>query len=145
MLLYYGMLGIAADIAMITSMLLMMAVMIALKVTLTLPGIGGIVLTIGMAVDGNILIYERMREEYRSGKTILSALDSGFRKALVVILDSNITTLIAAAALFYFGSGPIRGFAVTLSLGVLSSMFGNIVVTRALLQLMLRNRREMSM
>ncbi|MDR1472090.1 MAG: protein translocase subunit SecD [Synergistaceae bacterium] len=145
MLIYYGMLGIAADIAMATSMLMLMAVMISLKVTLTLPGIGGIILTIGMAVDGNILIYERMREEYRSGKTVLSALDSGFRKALIVILDSNVTTLIAAAALFYFGSGPIRGFAVTLSLGVLTSMFGNIVVTRALLQFMLRNRHEMSM
>jgi preprotein translocase subunit SecD len=142
MLIYYGMLGIAADIAMGISMLVLMAIMIALKVTLTLPGIGGIILTIGMAVDGNILIYERIREEYRSGKTILSALDSGFRKALVVILDSNVTTLIASAALFYFGSGPIRGFAVTLSLGVLTSMFGNIVVTRALLQIMLRNRRN---
>ena len=143
MLLYYGMLGIAADIAMGTSMLILMAIMIAMKTTLTLPGVGGIILTIGMAVDGNILIYERMREEYRSGKTIMAALDSGFRKALVVILDSNITTLIAAAVLFYFGSGPVRGFAVTLSLGVLTAMFGNLVVTRAILQIMLRNRKNL--
>lgn len=145
MLLYYGMLGIAADIAMATALLVMMALMIALRTTLTLPGIGGIILTIGMAVDGNILIYERMKEEFRSGKTLLAALDSGFRKAVIVILDSNITTLIASAVLFYFGSGPIRGFAVTLSLGVLTAMFGNLVVTRALLQIMLRNRKNMTL
>ena len=142
MLVYYGFLGIAADIAMAISMLMLMAIMILLKTTLTLPGIGGIILTIGMAVDGNILIYERMREEFRSGKTIMAALDSGFRKALVVILDSNVTTLIAAAVLFYFGSGPVRGFAVTLSQGVMTSMFGNIIVTRALLQIMLRVRNS---
>lgn len=142
MLVYYGFLGVAADIAMAISMLMLMAIMILLKTTLTLPGIGGIILTIGMAVDGNILIYERMREEFRSGKTIMAALDSGFRKALVVILDSNVTTLIAAAVLFYFGSGPVRGFAVTLSLGVMTSMFGNIIVTRALLQIMLRVRKS---
>lgn len=145
MLLYYGMLGIAADIAMGTAMLILMAMMIAMRTTLTLPGIGGIILTIGMAVDGNILIYERMREEFRSGKTIMAALDSGFRKALVVILDSNITTLIAAAVLFYFGSGPVRGFAVTLSLGVLTAMFGNLIVTRAILQIMLRNRKNLAL
>ncbi|MDR3281042.1 MAG: protein translocase subunit SecD [Synergistaceae bacterium] len=145
MLIYYGTLGIAADLALATAMLLLMAVVIMMRTTLTLPGIGGIILTIGMAVDGNILIYERMKEEYRSGKTILAALDSGFRKALVVILDSNVTTLIAAAVLFYFGSGPIRGFAVTLSLGVLTAMFGNIVVTRALLQILLRHRKNLTL
>jgi preprotein translocase subunit SecD len=143
MLIYYGMLGIAADAALATAMLILMAIVIFLRTTLTLPGIGGIILTIGMAVDGNVLIYERMKEEYRSGKTLMAALDSGFRKALVVILDSNVTTLIAASVLFYFGSGPIRGFAVTLSLGVLTAMFGNIVVTRALLQIMLRLNKNL--
>jgi preprotein translocase subunit SecD len=142
MLVYYGMLGIAADMALATAMLILMAAVVLLRTTLTLPGIGGIILTIGMAVDGNILIYERMKEEYRSGKTVMAALDSGFRKAIVVILDSNVTTLIAAGVLFYFGSGPVRGFAVTLSLGVISSMFGNIVVTRALLQIMLRFKKN---
>ncbi|MDR1885812.1 MAG: protein translocase subunit SecD [Synergistaceae bacterium] len=142
MLLYYGTLGIAADIAMATSMLVLVAIMVALRTTLTLPGIGGIVLTIGMAVDGNILIYERIKEEFRSGKTMLAALDAGFRKALEVILDSNVTTLIASGVLFYFGTGPVRGFAVTLSLGVVTSMFGNIVVTRALLEMLLRYRRN---
>ncbi|MDR1481491.1 MAG: protein translocase subunit SecD [Synergistaceae bacterium] len=145
MLIYYGVLGIAADIAMIVAMLLLLAIMIALRTTLTLPGIGGIVLTIGMAVDGNILIYERVREEFRSGKTILAALDSGFRKALVVILDSNVTTLIAAAVLFYFGTGPVRGFAVTLSFGVVTGMFGNIVVTRAILEILLRYRKNIAL
>lgn len=137
MLIYYGMLGLAADFALCVAMLLVIAALILLKSTLTLPGIGGIILTIGMAVDGNILIYERMKEESRSGKTMMAALDAGFKKALVVILDSNITTLIAAAVLFFFGSGPIRGFAVTLSIGVVASVFCNIIVTRTILAIML--------
>lgn len=141
MLVYYGMLGVAADLALCVAMLLVMACLIALKSTLTLPGIGGIILTIGMAVDGNILIYERMKEEHKSGKTIMAALDAGFKKALVVILDSNITTLIAAAVLFYFGSGPIRGFAVTLSIGVVASVFCNVIVTKTLLGIILANRK----
>ena len=98
-----------------------------------------------MVVDANILIYERMKEEFRSGKTLIAALDSGFKKALVVILDSNITTLIAAAVLFYFGSGPIRGFAVTLSVGVVSSVFCNVVVTRSLLGAILSSRKGMTL
>lgn len=137
MLIYYGFLGVAADVALCVAMLLVLSSLIFLKSTLTLPGIGGIILTIGMAIDGNILIYERMKEERASGKTQMAALDAGFRKALVVILDSNITTLIAAAVLFYFGSGPIRGFAVTLSIGVISAVFCNVVVTRSLLGIML--------
>lgn len=145
MIVYYGMLGIAADIALAVAMLLVVATLIALRSTLTLPGIGGMVLTIGMAVDGNILIYERMKEEYRSGKTTMAALDAGFRKALVVILDSNITTLIAAAILFYFGSGPIRGFAVTLSIGVVASVFCNTVVTRTLLGILLSVRKNITL
>lgn len=137
MFIYYGMLGLAADLALCIAMLLIIATLILLKSTLTLPGIGGIILTIGMAVDGNILIYERMKEESRSGKTMHAALDAGFKKALIVILDSNITTLIAAAVLFYFGSGPIRGFAVTLSVGVIASVFCNVIATRAILGIML--------
>jgi len=145
MLLYYGLLGIAADIALGVAMLVLLAAMILLQSTLTMPGIGGIILTIGMAVDGNILIYERMREEYREGKTLFAALDAGFRKALVVILDSNITTLIAAGVLFYFGTGPIRGFAVTLSIGVVASVFCNTVVTKAILQLMLAGKKNLAL
>ena len=141
MIVYYGGLGIAADIALCVAMLLVVASLIMLKSTLTLPGIGGVILTIGMAVDGNILIYERMKEEFKTGKTYMAALDAGFKKALVVILDSNITTLIAAAVLFYFGSGPIRGFAVTLSIGIVASVFCNVVVTRSLLGAILSARK----
>jgi len=145
MLVYYGMLGFAANIALCVTVLLVLAGLILLKSTLTLPGIGGIVLTIGMAVDGNVLIYERMKEEFRSGKSLMAALDSGFKKALVVILDANITTLIAAVVLFYFGSGPIRGFAVTLSIGVIASVFCNVVVTRSLLGIMFSHRKGMTL
>ncbi len=136
MLVYYRILGVAADIALSVSMLLVFAGLISLKATLTLPGIAGIILTLGMAVDGNILIFERMKEEVAGGKTPYAAVDSGFRKALTAILDANITTLIAAGVLFYFGSGPIRGFAVTLSIGIVASVFSALVVTRALLHLL---------
>ena len=142
MLIYYQFRGLAADVALAVTMLLVFAGLIAFNATLTLPGIAGIILTIGMAVDGNVLIYERIREELRAGKTSLAALDSGFRKALVTILDSNITTLIAAVVLFYFGSGSVRGFGVTLSIGLVASVFSNIVVTRALLQIFMSRKQN---
>jgi preprotein translocase subunit SecD len=116
--------------------------LIAFKATLTLPGIAGIILTIGMAVDGNVLIYERIKEELQSGKTPMAALDAGFRKALVTILDSNITTLIAAVVLFYFGAGSVRGFGVTLSIGLVASVFSNVVVTRVVLQLFMGQKQH---
>lgn len=134
MLLYYQLRGLAADVALVVTILLIFTGLIAFNATLTLPGIAGIILTLGMAVDGNVLIYERIREERNAGKTPMAALDAGFRKALVTILDSNITTLIAALVLFYFGSGSVRGFGVTLSIGLVASVFANIVVTRAILQ-----------
>lgn len=142
MLIYYQLRGLAADFALAVTVLLIFAGLIAFNATLTLPGIAGIILTLGMAVDGNVLIYERIREERNSGKTPMAALDSGFRKALVTILDSNITTLIAAIVLFYFGSGSVRGFGVTLSVGLVASVFANIVVTRAILQLFVKRGRE---
>ena len=142
MLIYYQFRGLAADVALAVTMLLVFAGLIAFNATLTLPGIAGIILTIGMAVDGNVLIYERIREELRAGKTSLAALDSGFRKALVTILDSNITTLIAAVVLFYFGSGSVRGFGVTLSIGLVASVFSNVVVTRALLQIFMSRKQN---
>jgi preprotein translocase subunit SecD len=145
MLLYYRLLGVAADAALAVAILLVFAGLISLKATLTLPGIAGIVLTIGMAVDGNVLIYERMKEELRAGKTPLAAVDAGFKKALVTIFDANITTLIAAAVLFYFGSGPVRGFAVTLSIGIVSSVFCNVLVTRSLLQYFMGGRATSSL
>ena len=138
MLIYYQFRGLAADVALAVTVLLIFAGLIAFNATLTLPGIAGIILTLGMAVDGNVLIYERVREERNAGKTPLAALDSGFRKALVTILDSNITTLIAALVLFYFGSGSVRGFGVTLSVGLVAGVFANVVVTRAILQLFVK-------
>lgn len=134
MLIYYGAQGLVADAALFATLLLVFAGLISFKATLTLPGIAGIILTIGMAVDGNILIFERMKEEIASGKTPYASVDAGFRKAFTTIFDANVTTLIAAAVLFYFGSGPIRGFAVTLSIGIIASVFSALVVTRALLQ-----------
>jgi preprotein translocase subunit SecD len=142
MLIYYRFRGLAADIALAVTLLLVFAGLIAFNATLTLPGIAGIILTIGMAVDGNVLIYERMKEEQRAGKTPLAALDAGFRKALVTILDSNITTLIAAIVLFYFGTGSVRGFGVTLSIGLVASVFSNVVVTRALLQVFVGHKKH---
>ncbi len=142
MLLYYQFRGLAADVALVVTILLIFAGLMAFNATLTLPGIAGIILTLGMAVDGNVLIYERIREERNTGKTPMAALDAGFRKALVTILDSNITTLIAALVLFYFGSGSVRGFGVTLSIGLVASVFANVVVTRALLQFFIKRGGE---
>ncbi|MDR3230109.1 MAG: protein translocase subunit SecD [Synergistaceae bacterium] len=142
MLIYYRFNGLAADVALAVTMLLVFAGLIAFRATLTLPGIAGIILTIGMAVDGNVLIYERMKEEIRAGKTPLAALDAGFRKALVTILDSNITTLIAAVVLFYFGTGSVRGFGVTLSIGLVASVFSNVVVTRVILQIFVSSKKH---
>ncbi|MBR0095363.1 MAG: protein translocase subunit SecD, partial [Synergistaceae bacterium] len=142
MLIFYQFRGLAADLALAVTIVLIFAGLIAFNATLTLPGIAGIILTLGMAVDGNVLIYERIREERNAGKTPMASLDAGFRKALVTILDSNITTLIAALVLFYFGSGSVRGFGVTLSVGLVASVFSNIVVTRAILQLFVKRGKE---
>lgn len=130
MLVFYGGFGLAANVALLFNVLLILAVMTTLGATLTLPGIAGIVLTIGMAVDANILIFERIREETRRGLTPLLAFDKGFNSAFGTILDANITTLIAAIVMFGMGSGPIKGFALTLSVGILASMFTAILVTR---------------
>jgi preprotein translocase subunit SecD len=130
MVLFYGLFGVFADIALIFNLCLMMAALSLLGATLTLPGIAGIALTMGMAVDANVLIYERMKEELRGGRTILSALEAGFTRAFGTILDSHVTTLVAGILLYIFGSGPVKGFAVTLSIGVLTSLFSAILVTR---------------
>jgi len=133
MLVYYRLFGLVANIALIFNMVLLVAVMSMIGATLTLPGMAGIVLTIGMAVDANVLIFERIREELRIGKTPLAAIDSGYGKAFLTIVDANITTLIAAIVLFQFGTGPVKGFAVTLSVGIIASMFTAIMVTRAII------------
>lgn len=135
MLFYYRLWGVTADISLITTLLVLFAQLMAVKATtLTMPGIAGIILTIGMAVDSNILIFERIKEELFAGKTPNAALTSGFGNALTTILDSNITTVIAAAALYCYGSGPLRGFALTLMRGIIASLFSALAVNRVLLQ-----------
>jgi preprotein translocase subunit SecD len=139
--LVYGTLGLLADVALVLNLVLLLALLSLLGATLTLPGIAGIVLTMGMAVDANVLIYERIREEIRAGRTIVNGVHAGFERAFSTILDANVTTLVAALLLFQFGSGPIRGFGVTLALGLMSSMFTAIMVTRLLVSTWIRWRR----
>jgi preprotein translocase subunit SecD len=145
MMVYYRLSGLVADVALVLNLIFLLSALAALRATLTLPGIAGIVLTIGMAVDANVLIFERIREELALGKTVRAAVDSGYSKAFLTILDANVTTLIAAVVLFQFGTGPIKGFAVTLSLGIIASMFTAIVVTRVIFDLALSNRRVKSL
>jgi preprotein translocase subunit SecD len=133
MVLSYNIFGVFAVIALSVNLTLLLAVMALLQATLTLPGIAGIVLTLGMAVDANVLIYERMREEARNGKHVIAALENGFDRAFSTIMDSNLTTLLAGALLYYFGSGTVKGFAVTLSIGIATSMFSAVLVTRLLI------------
>jgi preprotein translocase subunit SecD len=130
MLVTYRLFGVFANIAVIINVAMIFGLLSLLNATLTLPGIAGIVLTVGIAVDSNVLIYERIREELRHGRNAISAIDAGFRRALATILDSNITTFIAAAVLFYIGTGPVRGFAVTLGLGILTTVFTAFTLTR---------------
>jgi len=127
---YYSFAGIIADLALIMNLALLLGALTGLKATLTLPGIAGIILTIGMSVDANVLIFERIREELAKKKTLRVAVDTGYKRAFLTIADANITTLIAALILFYFGTGPVKGFAVTLSLGIICSMFTAIVFTK---------------
>jgi preprotein translocase subunit SecD len=130
MLLTYRLFGVFANIAVTINVAMIFGVLSLLNATLTLPGIAGIVLTVGIAVDSNVLIYERIREELRGGRTAISAIDAGFKRALSTILDSNITTFIAAAVLFYIGTGPVRGFAVTLGIGIITTVFTAFTLTR---------------
>jgi preprotein translocase subunit SecD len=130
-----------ANIALFSNLIFIVAMLSMLQASLTLPGIAGIVLTVGMAVDANVLIFERIREEIFTGNTPQGSISSGYEKALSSISDANITTLIAAIVLFAFGTGPIKGFAVTLSLGIITSMFTAIVGTRAIVNLVFGNRR----
>lgn len=135
MMIYYRIPGLVANLALIIYALLVLMIFAAIHVTMTLPGIAGFLLSLGIAVDANVIIFERLREELWTGKSLRSAIDAGFKRAFVAILDSNVTTLIAAAVLYYFGTGPIKGFAVTLSIGILASMFTAITMTRWLLHL----------
>lgn len=141
MVMAYGGFGMMANVALAFNLILIAAVLSVLQATLTLPGIAGIVLTIGMAVDANVLIFERIREEARAGRTPLSAVDTGYQRAFMTIIDANLTTFIAALLLYMFGSGPVRGFAVTLAIGLMTSMFSAIMLTRVMVVTWLRKRR----
>ncbi|MAZ82266.1 MAG: protein translocase subunit SecDF [Hoeflea sp.] len=141
MLVAYGFLGLVANIALIANVIMIIALLTVLGATLTLPGIAGIVLTVGMAVDSNVLIYERIREEHKSGRSLIQSIDVGFSRAFATILDANITTLIAAVILFYLGSGPVRGFAITLAIGIVTTVFTAFTLTRWLVAEWVRRRR----
>ncbi len=130
MVVVYGLFGVFASVAVAINVSMIFGVLSLLNATLTLPGIIGIVLTIGIAVDSNVLIYERIREEVRTGRSPIAAIDAGFTRALATILDSNITTFIAAAVLFFIGTGPVRGFAVTLGVGIITTVFTAFTLTR---------------
>ena len=139
MIAYYSVAGLVADIALLINVILLLAFLAAFDGTLTLPGIAGIILTIGMAVDSNVLIYERIREELAKGRTIRSAIDEGFSKALTAIIDSNLTTFITGLILFFFGTGPIQGFAMTLMIGILATLFTATILSKAIILLMLKS------
>jgi len=142
MALYYRLFGLVADLALMANLVLIIALLSLLQASLTLPGIAGIVLTVGMAVDANVLIFERIREELRNGNSPQASIRAGYEKAFSTIADANITTLIAALVLFGFGTGPIKGFAVTLSLGIVTSMFTAIIGTRAVINLIYGTRQQ---
>jgi preprotein translocase subunit SecD len=141
MIVYYQLAGMVADLALVMNLIIIIGVLAAFRGTLTLPGIAGLVLTVGMAVDANVLIFERIREEVRLGKPPRAALETGYSKAFLTIMDANVTTFIAALVLLQFGTGPIKGFAVTLSIGIAASMFTAIVVTRFIFDAFLHNVR----
>ena len=145
MAVYYKVFGLVADLALAFNLILVVALLSMLQATLTMPGIAGIVLTVGMAVDANVLIFERIREELRNGNSPQASIHSGYAKAFSTIADANITTLIAALVLFSFGTGPIKGFAVTLSLGIITSMFTAILGTRAVINLLYGGRKLKSL
>ncbi|MGH7262955.1 MAG: protein translocase subunit SecD [Candidatus Rokuibacteriota bacterium] len=143
MLIYYRLSGLVADVALGLNLLILLATMAGFQATLTLPGIAGIALTIGMAVDTNILIFERIREEFRTGKTVRAAIDAGFARAFRTVIDTHVTVLVSAAILYNFGTGPVRGFAVSLAIGIATSLFTAVFFTRLLFELLYTGRRRL--
>ena len=143
MIVYYRLSGLIADVALLMNLIVVMAVLAQFGFVLTLPGVAGLVLTVGMAVDANVLVFERIREELRTGKTVRASIDAGYSRAFRTILDANVTTLLTALVLYQFGTGPIRGFAVTLSIGIIVSMFTALVVTRQIFE-RITSRRVMT-
>jgi preprotein translocase subunit SecD len=143
MLIYYRLSGAIADLALLLNLAILLAAMAWVQATLTLPGIAGIVLTIGMAVDTNILIFERIREEFRLGKTVRAAIDSGFKRAFTTVIDTHVTVVVSAIILYQFGTGPVKGFAVTLFIGILASLFTAVFFTRLVFDLIYMGRRRL--
>jgi preprotein translocase subunit SecD len=143
MLIYYRLSGLVANIGLMCNFVVLLGVLCLLNATLTLPGIAGIILALGIAVDANVLIFERVREELRSGRTVMNAFEIGYQKAFNTIVDANVTSLIASIVLFQFGTGPVKGFAVTLSIGLIASMFTAVFVTKTIfMTFILRNDPE---
>jgi SecD/SecF fusion protein len=145
MIAFYRLMGVAAALSLGVYALLSYAILAWMGATLTLPGIAGFILAIGMAVDANVLVFERIREEQRAGRTPISAVDAGYRRAFATIVDANLTTFIAALLLYMFGSGPVRGFAVTLAIGLMTSMFSAIMVTRLMVVTWLWRKRPQTL
>lgn len=142
MVAFYRLPGLVADITLVLYTIITLGAMAGINATLSLPGIAGLILSVGMAVDTNVIIFERIKDEIKIGKSLRAAIDAGFRRAFLTIIDSNVTTLLAAAILFYFGAGPIKGFAVTLSIGIIASMFTAITVTKYLMGLLVKSGIE---
>ena len=138
-LFYYRFAGLVATLALLVNLAVVLAALASLRAALTLPGIAGLILTVGMAVDANVLIFERIREELDRGKTIRPAIEAGYSRATITIIDANVTTLIAALVMFQFGTGPIKGFAVTLMFGIVASMFTAIFMTRTIFMAITQN------
>jgi len=143
MVVYYRLSGLIADVALMLNLLILLAAMAGFHATLTLPGIAGIVLTLGMAVDTNILIFERIREEFRLGKTVRAAIEAGFRRAFTTVIDTHVTVVVAGVILYQFGTGPVKGFAVTLMIGIVASLFTAVFFTRLLFDLIYMGRRRL--
>jgi preprotein translocase subunit SecD len=141
MILTYGRFGVYADIALVLNVILILGIMALFNSSLTLPGIAGFVLTIGAAVDANVIINERIREEFRRGRTIIQAIEHGYKEAQTAIFDANITNVIAGSLLYYFGTGPVKGFAVVMMIGIATSVFTAVTVTRMFVSLWLGRRR----
>jgi preprotein translocase subunit SecD len=143
MLMYYKVFGLIAAFTLVFNVALILAILSLLQATLTLPGIAGIVLTIGMAVDTNILIFERIREEFRLGKTVRAAIDAGFRRAFTTVIDTHVTVVVSGAILYQFGTGPVKGFAVSLMIGIVASLFTAVFFTRVVFDLIYMGRRRL--
>jgi len=142
MLYKYKVFGLVANLALIANLIMLVGVLTILEATLTLPGIAGIILTVGMAVDANVLIFERIKEELKTEKSIIHAFDIGYSKAKITVLDANITTLIAAVILFAFGSGPVKGFAITLGIGIVTTLYSAYFLARHLTSMIVLNKKE---